>query len=79
MASCTYRVVITGGTFLPCQDLSMNIRNHCLSIRNFRLGICNHRLGIRDRHMSIDHYLGLEGDAKSKNSRAEPSERTLKT
>ena len=32
----------------------MDIRDHRLSIRNFRLGI-------RDRHVGVDHYLGLGG------------------
>ena len=62
MGSRTYRVVFAGSTFLPRQDLLMNLRNHrlsihnfCLCIRNFCLGICNHRLRIRDRHVGIDH------------------------
>ena len=85
VASHAYRVILTGGTFLPRKYLSVDIRNHrlsvCnlrLSVRNLRLSVRDLRLGICDRHVGIDHQLGLKGGYRVSEIPEELAERTVK-
>ena len=78
MASHTYRVILTGSTFLPRQHLSVDIRNHRLSVRDLRLSVCDLRLGIRDCHVGIDPQLGLKGGNRVSEIPEELAKRTVK-